>query len=569
MNPFARESFLPVVLVLVAIFLVLLAVNFRANQESARGIMVDIESFPIDATSGGNDEDEEQAAGSLGPRLSKNETSDPTVAEVQKLVTEGKFKEALEKYQLVFSRGLTSQSLNDLGLLYLMQDDLEKARFYLTVALETEPVYSISYFNRGFVLSRMELYEEAVKDYEVAVIRNPYHFEALYNMGLAQLKLGRWEGALGTFTRAVPLSSRARKARTLYNAGVASSKLGQRREAKKLFEQAISNKPDYLKPRYGLADLEPHTKAGLINARKQYETIFRLKPNYPPAYFNLGLLYSTRGDLKEAEKTYRKAIQIFPEYYKAHYNLGILLLKQKKWSKARSEFLWCLEREPEAASCFFNLGRVAFGQRKHEEALSQYKQAIVLKQGNYPEAYFNMGLVYSAQDLDGKAIQAYKSALKRRKNWPEANFNLGLAYMRRNQKRSAQRALEKAVKQNPGYSRAWFNLGVVFSRRKIDDQAIEAFKKALEIKPTYIQARLNLGVRYSIQGRYKEAIREYRRVLDTDEKYALAWINLGLAYLKIDQNEGAESAFRKALELEPSKMKIRKYLAQALAKQVK
>ena len=372
--------------------------------------------------------------------------------------------------------------------------------------MRTSPVYPRSFFHRGLVRSELNLYAEAIKDYRAAIEKLPFHFESHYNLGLAYLKLGSREQAMQSFLQAAEVAAGEKKAMALYNAGIVAAKLNKKAEARNVFEEAIRLKPDYLKPRYGLASLEPHTPEGRQRAQAQFDLIVELKPNFAPTFFRLGRFHASFGDAPAAEKAYRKAIELYPEYSKARYNLGLLYLAQERLGEARAQFQWLLDREPDHAGTHYNLGRIAFREKSFEEALTHYRQAVEARQGRYPEAYFGMGLLYAAQDKYDEAAQAYELGLKYRKAWPEAHFNLGLAFLKQEKWSQAEKGFRNALRHNPRYPEAWYNLGVLYARWGRDDDAIQSFRQALEIRPDYTAARLNLGVRYARKEQYAAAI---------------------------------------------------------------
>ena len=419
------------------------------------------------------------------PELSTESASDPLYREAARLMTEKKWDEAEKRYRAILARGATSQTHNDLGVLYYHKGDRQKALEEFNRALRTKPAYPRAYFNRGLVYSQTGRYAEAVKDYEALIARMPHHFEAHYNLGVALTRLKDYRKAAAVLEKASEKAAGERKARALYNLGIAYRSLGpdKKEQARKSFEAAIRLKPDSIEPRFGLASLEPNTPAGRKRAQAQIDKALELKPNYPPAYFNLGLMQTSFGDRKAAEDAYRKAIQYNPEYAKARYNLGLLLLADKRWAEARAEFQWILKRDPLHAESRFNLGRAAYGEKDHDGALREYRKALDLRRGDYPEAHLNIGLVRVARKEYAEAVAGYRKAIKLREAYPEAWYNLGLAYMRQKQWDNAAPAFKTALKHEPNYEQAWFNLGILYTRWKKEDEAIAAYQKALVIRP--------------------------------------------------------------------------------------
>lgn len=557
------ESFLPVLLVVLGIFMALIYAEYRTIRNADAITVIRIDAALVEHAEDVSESEPETLL------LTGQDDDDPKLQEAVRLAAEGQWLEAEAKYREILAERPESRVFNDLGVIHLKKGDTQQALGYLNKAIDTPPIYARSYFNRAVAHARLNANTAALDDY-AAFIRNfPNHHEAHYNMGLIHMKLHDYTNAAAAFQRAIGLAGGERKARACVGLGSAFRELGQHRPARAAYESAIRLQPDYLVPRLELAALEDDTPDGRERALSWYGEVFRLKPDYPPAYFAMARRYSAAGETESAVAAYRSAIKFNPEYRNAHYNLGLLLLEQKRYSDARAEFEWIARRDPEHGETHFNLARAAYGEGDHQTALVEYRKAIDVRGGNYPEAYFNQGLVYLALKQYADAESAYRKALKLNDAYPEAWYNLGLIQLKQKQWAQAEQSFHTALQYNPRYANAWFNLGVLATREGKDDAAIYAYRRAIEIRPDYPEARLNLAVRYAKQDRYGEAITEYLTILEQDDSYALAWLNLGLAYQESSAPEKAERALRRALELEPENLKSMKALATSLSAQHK
>jgi len=562
-----RESFIPVTLVITLIFILLLYVQYRSAIDANQITLIEIEpSSPSLSLDG----PVEEAGTELGKLISTSRTNDPLYVKAQALIAGGKLLDAEKLLRKALTEKVTSETLNDLGVLYYKMGDRRRALTQLDLALSTPPVYASAYFNRGVVLTADGKYQQAIGDYQSMLKQIPGHFEAQYNIGVAYLRLDNYQSATGAFGLASRLTGGSRKAKALYNQAIALRAMGNReQEAKSAFGAAIRLKPDYLDARVGLVTLLPQDQDGQQKALNELDRIISLKPSFSRAYFHKGRIYNDQNKTRAAIDAYQKAIQFKPEYSKARYNLGLLLLNEKRWSAAHQQFEWILKRNPTHVRSIFNLGRAAYGEKNYDMALQQYHNAIYLMQGNYPEAYLNVGLVHVARKERALAEQGYREAIRLRPDYQEAWYNLGINHMQQKQYDAAIEAFQSALKYAPDYYQAWFNLGIIYTRTAQNDKAINAYLEALKIRPDYHTARINLAIRYSQAERYTDAINLYRRVVEQDESYAKAWFNLALAYSKIDNHVAAEGAFRRLHELAPEDSRVLRLLARSLLKQNK
>ena len=105
----------------------------------------------------------------------------------------------------------------------------------------------------------------------------------------------------------------------------------------------------------------------------------------------------------------------------------------------------------------------------------------------------------------------------------------------------------------------WNELGSIYVNTGAYDEAINAFKKAIELDLSYGWSYNNLAALYSRQGRYQDAIPLYQKglqFLGEPRDKALLWNRLGDAYRRLNEQDHAAAAYRKAMELDPDNVSI-------------
>lgn len=558
-----RESFVPVIIVILGLFLMLLYVQFRAEYDADKVTIIDIQPVASSAS------DSETAAEPSDTEPIVSVGADPDQQRAHAFLAQKKWPEAERIYLSILARQHSARALNDLGVLYLKKGDIPRALDYFNRAIVADPADASAMFHRALALSHSGRGREAIEAYRALLVKQPDHFEGQFNMATLLIKQGDKAAGAAALEVATQMASGKHKAHALNKLGQVRRDMGQLAAAAKAFEAAIRLQPGSPAPRVGLATLEPDTPEGQARALTQYRKILELKPNYSPALVNMAAILSAQNKRHEAEQALRQAIQFDPEYVRAHTELGSLLLDRKRWQDARNEFEWLLQRDPARADAYFNLGRVAYGEKDYDKAITAYQTALKTASGNYPEALLNLGLTYSARNDYAAALAAYEAALKARRQYPEAWYNIGMVYLRQKNNELAENAFNNAVKLRPDYEQAWFNLGVVHGNYNRDKESMDAYRKALSIRPDYPQAQLNLAVRHAKRKEFDEAIRLYREILARDESYSVAWFDLGSAYIGNGQPTEAVAALRKAVALDPSNTKSLRFLGRALLRDKK
>ena len=97
--------------------------------------------------------------------------------------------------------------------------------------------------SRGVMFERKNNLEKAARDYEKAVMVNPWYANALNNRGNVRFKQKDYAGALKDYDRAISLKPEFAEA--YCNRGITLEKLGNRGEAVRDFKKAIEIDPEY------------------------------------------------------------------------------------------------------------------------------------------------------------------------------------------------------------------------------------------------------------------------------------------------------------------------------------
>jgi tetratricopeptide (TPR) repeat protein len=135
---------------------------------------------------------------------------------------------------------------------------------------------------------------------------------------------------------------------------------------------------------------------------------------------DLGDIYNILGmiDLKKnlkdtALKYFRDATDKNPQNASAWNNLAAMLVMQKDYQGAVPAAERAAQLAPSLAKVHLNLGSAYRGTRQYEKANVEYRRALSM-QADYPEAYFNMGVLYmDAENYPGMTtIERLEAAIK-------------------------------------------------------------------------------------------------------------------------------------------------------------
>ncbi len=246
-----------------------------------------------------------------------------------------------------------------------------------------------------------------------------------------------------------------------YNLGVIRERQGQDSEAEKAYTKAIQAKPDFGPALRNLVRM--HLSAGniskasnalnLVNAKVRDDTL-----DHQVTELDVKL---AKGQYEDVGVQARRILRIDEKHAGA-----LLALSRAEYQAGRYELsaavLKAVEKfHPNVAETYYRKGLIALKFDKRGEAEKHFKAAID-KQGAYPEACNNLGLLFHQAKDHAGAIAQFQAAIAARPNYAEAYLNMGSALKGEKRPSDAEVAFRKALSIDPNYADAHFNLGVLY-----------------------------------------------------------------------------------------------------------
>ena len=181
-------------------------------------------------------------------QMSTLTADDRAIMEAYKLQNEGKFTEAIAKWQsIVNAKGVNSELIAraffSIGFLHAEQHENDLAISAYDQAIMLSPTFSDAFNSRGLLKTILEDFNAAILDFDEAIRLKPDLAEAWYNRANAKSKLKKHEDAIADYDEAIHLLPDF--AGVYHNRGVAKRALGQHQEAIADFDEAIRLQPDY------------------------------------------------------------------------------------------------------------------------------------------------------------------------------------------------------------------------------------------------------------------------------------------------------------------------------------
>jgi anti-anti-sigma factor len=167
----------------------------------------------------------------------------------------------------------------------------------------------------------------------------------------------------------------------------------------------------------------------------------------------------------------------------------------------------------------------------------------------YPDAYYNLGIVYRNQGALDKAVIEFKKALEINPRYAECHNALGEVLWDRGNQDGAIECFRKAIELNPKMADSLFNLGRAYNNRNMLSEAVQEYRKAVELNPNYADFRMKYGLVLKKTGRTEEAAAEFLQALAINPAYVDAHYQLARLYYDLNDFDAAMPHLLKVKEM--------------------
>jgi len=270
---------------------------------------------------------------------------------------------------------------------YLKPENLESAITVFRHALETDPKYALAYAGLGEAyLDKYEQdrqpkwMEQALQNCQQAVSFASELATGHICLGMVYNRTGQYENAVKEFQVALqrdPLNDDGYR-----GLAHAYQLLGNMGEAEQTFQKAIQLRPQYWGGYAWLGGLY-YRQSRYEDAARMYTEMIALAPDSFRGYSNLGGMYLFQGRYRDAIPQFQRSVSVFPSS-DAYSNLGVAYFLEGRYLDAAQTYEKALAVGDNDATSYLVWGNLAEayywvpGQR--ERAIRLYEKALTLAQ---------------------------------------------------------------------------------------------------------------------------------------------------------------------------------------------
>jgi len=379
-------------------------------------------------------------------------------------------------------------------------------------ALAANPLDPEPAFESGHIYASLGDYDAAVRNYQIALERDPAHAPAQFNLALAFSARQQWPEAESAYRRVVRLRDNDHEAWA--NLGAVYEAKGQLDDALNCYRKAIELHPDEKEVRHRTGAI--HIRRGEYGrAREALEAAVDQDARDQEAWNALGLVAFHQGNDEIAREYYLRAIDLDNQYGKTWCNLGNLFARQGDEKAAEEAYLNAVRRDSHDPDIWFNLGEFYF-RRNDPETERCLLKVIELNRGD---------------------LEAWELL----RQWFGKHPNYAVW-------RTALRVL---LQHRPDDLALLRELAHVYERLGSYEDALGVLRHLLSLDPDDADSRLLLAVLYHEQGKSLEAFSHLNKIELFDERVAELTFQLAQRLLHQGKQSEAETCLLKRVAHRP------------------
>ena len=369
-----------------------------------------------------------------------------------------------------------------------------------------------------------------------------------------------------------------------YKAGLTNRLRGDAAAARLQFLEAIKRRPDFVPPRYELAEIS-------LAQQKPSETvhfaaeILSFQPNDPRGrvLHATGLMETGNLGLARAELT--KLIKESPKYTDAQVQLGLIALREKRYQEASDIFgklrsgedargavglaatyssekdlnkalqvlSDTLKKTPDSSLVHGQLANIAAVNGQYDLAVAEFKKVLSYDPKSVQQR-LRLGEVYELKGDYKSAIATYREAKELSPKDPVSALSLAAALAKAGRVAEARAQYQDVLSSHPDNPTALNNLAYLLSETGGDlDDALRLARRAIDTTPGQPGFIDTIGCIYLKKGMRDSAIQTFGNLVRKYPKYATFRYHLAMALLENGDKARARKELETALSNHPSR----------------
>lgn len=411
-----------------------------------------------------------------------------------------------------------------------------------TLAVDGTSLEALELMNKGYSLTELGRYEEALIAYDRAIALDEDNAWAWSRKGRALRSLHRLEEALACYDRS--LSLQPSYAAAWNGRGIVLDRMNRLEEALEAFEHATDFYEYDVWFWYNRGDIL-HKLGRNQEAIATLQHALTVDPRHANTYAKLGQIYRLQGDYLASIEAYQQATALNDSYAWAYNGCGLSFKALGRYEEAVLVFRKACKYEPAVVWHWYNLTETLLSMARYRDALQPAREATRVDP-NHSQSWGKLGQVYRYLEQYSNAINAYDKAIALDPLFDWAINGKGIVLEQQARYTEAYEYYRRATELNPERETYWYNQGNALYLMGKLDESLPMLRQALALNPNHTRSWATLASVLRQQNAYAEALDAVTKATEQDPTYAWAWHEMGLIFEAQADYESAFNAFSTA-----------------------
>ena len=419
---------------------------------------------------------------------------------------------------------------------------------------------AIFHFTMGKLHIKKQDFEKAEEAYQQAVEKDPDSIDAHLALGAFYTSKKELERAEEEFKKAAEMASMDSPAQIdLANFYV---EIGKTAEAKSLLQKITEEAPDYIPAWRGLSEIA-FTEQLYDEVGRALDEILARNPQDPDALQARGEAHLANGETEQAEERFREVLVILqkivngrPDFTAARYRLAQIHLFMNEFEQARIQLQEIRRIAPNPSSQLVLLLSQLNLQTGDSDTAIRDLEALVENQPELSRAHDLLGTAYLAKKDPSNAAQAFARCVDLVPNDARARYLLGLSLLQLGNLEDGRRQLEASLSLAPAYIDPLAQIVSLELASKNTEMAIARITKQMEKVPDIGAHRQLLGMLHRQNGNLDAAESAFLKAVNLDPSLERSYRSLASIYVETNRVEQAITKTEEALATDADNQEI-------------
>ena len=311
---------------------------------------------------------------------------------------------------------------------YIDAEKYNAALAYSDSLINMTPELSFDdWFKRGYCHFMLNQHEEAISSYQNASAMEPYNFQALSNIAISMLLIGRANEGFEYFQKALSINPNIAPAWLhvgYYYITLSNENDLAYEKAVNAFRRAIQLVPQFAEYKVQATGNDNDvTIKYIVDISSEVKDISD-EQILSLSWYDRAVGFSESNELDESLDCYIKHLEGDPQDYRALNNMGAIKLNKGLLNDAINLFLRATEIKKDYDVGWYNLSKAYREKGDYSSSIECCKMVIKIN-SEYNDVWTNLGNNYLALDMHYEALASYNQAVKVNSRDYRAYYNKG------------------------------------------------------------------------------------------------------------------------------------------------